>query len=531
MKLTYALLSVILMGCASVAKIPTDPNEQAAFYLTEAAHNFEKVGPDQSFVDRINLAAEKPKGIDQIRALFVQNPRMAEAYRAYIAKSCAEVVEPFAAVDLKRKLPVERRIFGDAVGDQLDEILDERVGAGAVPFLLDDDYLQFAGLRDTQHRRQIADRTIVVLQTPDSPRRPTAALFGYVSDVGSQSDEGKRIEALLPTLNLRREELPEAAKVYPRFAMELEAKFVKQEQMPLVSIGEVAWKRLSPEQRDRIEAVYRVETFDSSRFARVIYVQGVNESTPGTTAGAQVGSAIGQAQYIDHSNWHNYSATGQIAAGILGAVVGSMLDRAPTVTYRLVYTLRDADGNVRVSERVSSSPIYVAPGLCIDTYSFAPVRDEQCESFPREVAELLRFPPTAAGWPPSSPANVTPTSVSQKPVPSGNAAPASTINSPLRSPGMNAVGSTLTPSNTAAPSPVLPPATVAREPTPSGKPGPVSASRHIFSAERVAKTAGCSDPVAVMNSQTPSFETFTVTCSNGDPLSIRCDGSACRELK
>jgi hypothetical protein len=53
----------------------------------------------------------------------------------------------------------------------------------------------------------------------------------------------------------------------------------------------------------------------------------------------------------------------------------------------------------------------------------------------------------------------------------------------------------------------------------------------MFNAERFAKTSGCDAPVATVNISAATYETFTVRCSNLDPMSIRCDDGACRELK
>ncbi len=68
-------------------------------------------------------------------------------------------------------------------------------------------------------------------------------------------------------------------------------------------------------------------------------------------------------------------------------------------------------------------------------------------------------------------------------------------------------------------------------PVSSGAALPPGGSKHMFSAERFAKSAGCQNPVGTLNVQMAAFETFTMTCSNGDPLSIRCEGSICHELK
>jgi hypothetical protein len=57
-------------------------------------------------------------------------------------------------------------------------------------------------------------------------------------------------------------------------------------------------------------------------------------------------------------------------------------------------------------------------------------------------------------------------------------------------------------------------------------------SKYLLNAERYSKDMGCVSAVATMNIRAPTYETFSVTCSGGDPRSIRCDdGGACRELK
>ncbi len=150
------------------------------------------------------------------------------------------------------------------------------------------------------------------------------------------------------------------------------------------------WATLTQQQRDLVSSRYAIEVTDKGRFAKIINVQGVNESTPGTSGGAQLGGAFGQAQYLDNANWHNYSARNQLGAGIIGALLGSALDAPARTVYRIVYTLKNSDGTVNVIEKVSQSPIYVAPGLCVDTASFTPVRDSMCEDvLPPEILSLF----------------------------------------------------------------------------------------------------------------------------------------------
>jgi hypothetical protein len=282
-----------------------------------------------------------------------------------------------------------------------------------------------------------------------------------------------------------------------------------------ISVIESSWNRLSKEQRDRVEASYKIGVFESGRFARILNVQIVDQSSPGTNAGSAVGSAIGQAQYLDHHNWHNYSATGQLAAGILGALIGAMVDARPQISYRQIYTVRDADGNVRTVERSSDSPVYTAVGLCIDTWNFEPMRDDQCDAYPREVLQAL------AGTA-SRPAVESPNAAAAVAPTPQTVAASPPVSTPISQP--QTASSAAAPSTSEATTPAIAP------PSERGSTLPLRDSRHLFSAERFAKTLGCIGAAATMNIKTASAETFTVTCSAGAAISIRCD-PACRELQ
>ena len=59
---------------------------------------------------------------------------------------------------------------------------------------------------------------------------------------------------------------------------------------------------------------------------------------------------------------------------------------------------------------------------------------------------------------------------------------------------------------------------------------PLGLSKYQFKAEQYAKTNGCVGAAATMNIRTATSETFTLTCSNGAALSVRCDPT-CRDLQ
>jgi hypothetical protein len=56
--------------------------------------------------------------------------------------------------------------------------------------------------------------------------------------------------------------------------------------------------------------------------------------------------------------------------------------------------------------------------------------------------------------------------------------------------------------------------------------------QYSFEAEKVARAEQCSTaPVASLTAKGPGFESYTIPCSNGDALAVRCDFGNCRTLK
>jgi hypothetical protein len=93
--------------------------------------------------------------------------------------------------------------------------------------------------------------------------------------------------------------------------------------------------------------IRRVELDKITTYSKLINVQVTNLSTGATSGGAQLGSVVSQANYIDSSNWKNYSATTQVGVGLLGAIAGSMLDSQSVTKYKVTYFLQIPNGDVK----------------------------------------------------------------------------------------------------------------------------------------------------------------------------------------
>jgi len=107
-------------------------------------------------------------------------------------------------------------------------------------------------------------------------------------------------------------------------------------------------------------------------------VQQIDQSTQGTSGGAALGSTVASARYFDNSS--NYSATGDLKASLLGAVLGSALDSPASVKIITRYTLRTMDGEIRTADAVFNKAEFTLPrGLCVKFPSLEKLPQNLCE--------------------------------------------------------------------------------------------------------------------------------------------------------
>ena len=131
------------------------------------------------------------------------------------AYQAAAVFEKLSTVKSAGILPEDqvRDLF-----TKLMKVVTDGNTTGSVPFYLGDKIDLFPELKSPAHQQIIVNRSIKNLQDNGSGSRPVSALVEYVQRIGIDSVEGKRIESLLPSINIRRGELDAVAKVFPKFA-------------------------------------------------------------------------------------------------------------------------------------------------------------------------------------------------------------------------------------------------------------------------------------------------------------------------
>lgn len=154
-----------------------------------------------------------------------------------------------------------------------------------------------------------------------------------------------------------------------------------------IKVSQSAWIALTPTERELIQQKHVVDLAEQDTFGIIIDNQGVNESTSGTSGGSNLGGAIANAAYIDNAiKGGNYSAKNQLAVGILGAMLGSTLDRKPNAQYHYRYAVRLGSGNIKYFDETKSDPFRHPAGICISVPDIALVDQQLCA----QTAALLR---------------------------------------------------------------------------------------------------------------------------------------------
>jgi hypothetical protein len=134
----------------------------------------------------------------------------------------------------------------------------------------------------------------------------------------------------------------------------------------LLLVTPTVWATLAQDEKDSIQKRYLVQVPDGESFGVVLDTQGVNESTPGTTAGAELGSAVASATYIDKAiNHQNYSAKSHLGVAILGGLLGAALDKPAVQQFHYRYAVKFLSGNVKYFDVVSSDPFRHPAGVCV----------------------------------------------------------------------------------------------------------------------------------------------------------------------
>jgi outer membrane lipoprotein SlyB len=167
-----------------------------------------------------------------------------------------------------------------------------------------------------------------------------------------------------------------------------------------IAINQQLWNEFNNSERVAIVAKFpKIEIIPAESIGFIQSAQIANRSTAGTNSGAAIGGALGQAVYIDNAfkgSGQNYSATAQLGAGLLGALLGSATDTATQQRFVFNYGVKTLDGQIR-EIRVESSEEFTRPiGQCVFVPAVMPAPVALCATdkaqFVRKLSALSQAP-------------------------------------------------------------------------------------------------------------------------------------------
>lgn len=148
------------------------------------------------------------------------------------------------------------------------------------------------------------------------------------------------------------------------------------------------WDKLSEAEKISITADYDINILSPDAFGIITDVQGADQSTPGSNAGAALGGAVASAAYIDRGlRGSNYSAGGALAIGLLGAAIGSTMDSGSSSKFQFRYTVKLGDGEIQYFDEIKSTSFRHSVGVCILIPSLDLISQKVCNQTLESIRE------------------------------------------------------------------------------------------------------------------------------------------------
>lgn len=213
------LAFIMVAGCATYPKTTEEWIDHHSEQARKAILSNDPVG----LVRELNSISQLPAGKEKIKEFLAKNAKGKGLYLNHLDQEMSSIPTPQRAGYIADLL-VKAEFAGIVSEEQRKEYfirLEDAVAkgnlSGSIPFEFGDKEIDmFPILHQPAHKEVIFDRSIKTMQS--GGRRSIPALIEYIQKQGVQSSEAKRVEALLPVLNIRREELETVAKVFPVFS-------------------------------------------------------------------------------------------------------------------------------------------------------------------------------------------------------------------------------------------------------------------------------------------------------------------------
>ena len=218
----WLALAFVLSSCAIY---PSDPSRQGAFHVDRARDAAQK-GDGNTFLDQSLTAISRPGGAEQLRSLISSSEQAKTLMLGSLGRRVDSFSTPKEAFDLQNSLTSIRTagVLPPHEVSALEQQLSVRVvrhnADGKIPFTFDDSPDFFPMLMRPENEAIVLRNTIQALRAPsrDSRAGLLGSLRDYLKRRSNDTPAHAQVKALLPTLNIRRSELPVVIEIDPQFA-------------------------------------------------------------------------------------------------------------------------------------------------------------------------------------------------------------------------------------------------------------------------------------------------------------------------
>lgn len=209
-----------MSGCATY--YPRDKAGRVVYHLEHVRKAIER---DEGFdvASHLGSAIDNATDFSVISKFLSETNDGGESCAKYMAEYIAELnaIRQIEQTSVRLEIIQKNKIFSDKQRDglytSLSHVVSDGNKNGRIAFELGDERI-FPLLASPEHQKIMLQRTIKNLQTPDYSERKITQLMEYVSRIGKDSIESKKVAALLSTLNIKASELDAVSNVFPHFS-------------------------------------------------------------------------------------------------------------------------------------------------------------------------------------------------------------------------------------------------------------------------------------------------------------------------
>lgn len=215
-----ALVSLLglLGGCATTGGFPSDPKDQALWYVERAAGQAER-GDFERVSYMLTEAVSRPGGVEAAKDFLVKSPSVNTRLADYLQQTSKNSINKEELNNLARYSSAlgKSGVIKDA--EQLTKSIEANVARknsmGEVNWLLSDDTSNLYALQSAEAQKIIFERSLDVITDKQRPQGLAKALAEYLSKPERTSVDLSYAKQKLWKTSLRRSELQEFQRVFP----------------------------------------------------------------------------------------------------------------------------------------------------------------------------------------------------------------------------------------------------------------------------------------------------------------------------